>query len=180
MKGTTLAVVCSASGLLQNTELARQVVWAKTTQFLQPNLGKLYSSFYPASHAWGTEINAPFSVLLGQEAPEQFIHILLAATEAQNASIDFHVNALLNRIAPEQAHQVGDTTIFPVALDRSDEELEAHTIWHLAMATGVFLPDCGIYYVEQKQTVASPELRREIACGIGNYAVCVVRLEAMV
>ena len=29
MKGTNLAVVCSASGLPQNTELARQAVWAK-------------------------------------------------------------------------------------------------------------------------------------------------------
>ena len=42
------------------------------------------------------------------------------------------------------------------------------------------MPACGIYYVEQGQAVAAPELRKEIARSIGNYAVCVVRLEAMV
>ena len=179
MKGTNLAVVCSASGLPQNTEWARQAVWAKTTQFLQPGLGKLYASFYPAANAWGIGLNVQFSVLLGREAPEQFISILNAATEAQNTAIDFHINALLRRVKPEQTHQMGDAIVCPVTLDGTDEELEAHSLWHMAIAAGTFLPDCGIYYVEQERAVAGPELRREIACGIGNYAVCVVRLEAM-
>ena len=98
MKGTNLAVVCSTSGLPQNTELARQAVWARATQFLQPNLGKLYASFYPAVHAWGIDLNVRFGVLLGREAPEQFIRILVAATEAQDASIDFHIGGLLSRV----------------------------------------------------------------------------------
>lgn len=180
MKGTSLAVVCSVSGLPQNTELARRAVWAKVTQFLQLDLGKLYSSFYPASHAWGTEINVPYGVLLGRETPEQFIHILLTATKAQSAAISFHTEELLKRMDPEQALQMGDATICPVILDGTDQELEAHSVWYIAIASGTFLPDCGIYYLEQMQAVAGPELRREIACGIGNYAVCVVRLEAAV
>lgn len=180
MKGTNLAVVCSASGLPQNTELACQAVWAKTTQFLQPNLGKLYSSFYPATNPWGINLNVRFGVLLGREAPEQFVRILCAATEAQNLSIDFHTEALLNRVKPEQTRQVGDTIVCPVTLDGTDKELEAHSIWHMAIAAGAFMPDCGIYYLEQGLAVAAPELRKEIARSIGNYAVCVVRLEAMV
>lgn len=180
MKETNLAVVSSASGLPQNTELARQAVWARTTQFLQPNLGKLYSSFYPASNAWRIELNAPLGVLLGREAPEQFIRVLNAATQAQRAAIDFHINAMLKCVKPEQARQVGDTIIYPVAMDGTDKELEAHSVWHIAAASGVFLPDCGIYYVDQECAFAGPELVKEIACCIGNYAVCVVRLEATV
>lgn len=51
MKTLHLAVVCPVSGLPQNTEQARQAVWAEVTGLLQPNLGKFYSSFYPASSA---------------------------------------------------------------------------------------------------------------------------------
>ncbi len=180
MRGTNLAVLSFASGLPQNTELARQAVWARTTQFLQPNLGKLYSSFYPASSVWGIDLNAPLGVLLGREAPEQFIRVLNAATQAQRTAIDFHINAMLKCAKPEQAHQVGDAIIYPVAMDGSDKELEAHSVWNIAIASGVFLPDCGIYYVDQECAFAGPELIKEIACGIGNYAVCVVRLEAAV
>ena len=180
MKGTNLAVVCSTSGLPQNMELIRQAVWAKTSQFLQPDLGKLYSSFYPAADAWGIGLNVRFGVLLGREAPEQLIHILCAATEAQSAAIGFHIKALLNRVKPEQTHQVDDAIICPVSLDGTDKELEVHSVWHMAIAAGVLLPDCGIYYVDQECAVAGPELKKEISCNIGNYAVCVVRLEAMV
>ena len=179
MKGTNLAVVCSASGLPQNTELARQAVWARATQFLQPNLGKLYASFYPAVHAWGIDLNVRFGVLLGREAPEQFIRILVAATEAQNASIDFHTEGLLSRVDLGQTQQMGDTIICPVTLDGRDKELEAHSIWHIAMAAGKFLPDCGIYYMDRSTAIADLELRREISRSIENHAVCVVRLEAM-
>ena len=180
MKGTTLAVVCSASGLPQDTELARQAVWAKTAQFLQPSLGKLYSSFYPAANAWGIELNVKFSVLLGREAPEEFIRVLIAATEAQNAAIHFHIGGLLSHIDPEQTHQVDGAIVCPVTLDGTDKELEAHSAWHMAMAAGVFLPDCGIYFMERKTAVADLELRREISRSIESHAVCVVRLEAAV
>lgn len=178
MKGTNLAVVCSVSGLPQNAELARQAVWARITQFLQQDLGRLYSSFYPAFNAWGIDLNARFGVLLGRETPEEFVRVLIAATEAQNASIDFHIGGLLSRMDPEQTQQMGDAVVCPVTLDGTDKELEAHTVWHIAMAAGTFLPDCGIYYMERNTALAGPELRQEIARSIESYAVCVVRLEA--
>ena len=180
MKGTNLAVVCSASGLPQNMELARQAVWARITRFLQPGLGRLYACFYPASSAWGVDLNTRFGVLLGRETPEEFVRVLIAATEAQMAAVDFHAEALLNRIGPEQAHQVDGAIICPITLDGTDKELEVHSAWHMAMAAGVFLPDCGIYYMEQKTAVAGLELRREITRSLKSHAVCVVRLEAAV
>ena len=180
MKSTNLAVVCSASELPQNTELARQVVWTRITQFLQPDLGKLYSSFYPATNAWGIELNVRFGVLLGRETPEEFIRVLIAATKAQDAAIHFHIGGLLNHVDLEQVHQIDSAIVCPVTLDGTDKELEAHSVWHAAMAAGVFLPDCGIYYMDRKTAVADLELRREIVRSIESHAVCVVRLEAAV
>lgn len=180
MKRTNLAVVCSTTGLPQNAELARQAVWARITQFLQQDLGRLYSSFYPASSAWGIDLNTRFGVLLGREAPEEFVRVLAAATDAQDAAIHFHIVGLLSHADLEQARQVDGAIICPVTLDGTDKELEAHSAWHMAMAAGVFVPDCGIYYMERKTAFANLELRREIARSIESHAVCVVRLEAAV
>ena len=177
MRGTTLAVVCSASGLPQNMELARQAVWAKTAQFLQSNLGELYDSFYPVANAWGIELRGSFGVLLGREDPERFIRVLLAATEAQSASIDFHIGGLLSRMDMDKTRQIGDAIVCPVTLDGTDKELEAHSLWHIAMAAGTFLPDCCIYYLEQERAIADQELKQKIVRSVESYAVCAVRLE---
>lgn len=176
MKGRDLVVVCSASGLPQNTELACQAIWAKTAQFLQPNLGELYSSFYPVASVWGIGLRS-YGVLLGREDTDRFMRILLAATEAQSAAIDLHISGLLSRMDLEQTRRVGNNIICPVTLDGTDKELEAHTLWHIAMASGTFLPDCCIYYLEQERAVADLELRQKIARSIESYAVCAVRLE---
>jgi len=180
MKTVPLAVVCPISGLPQNTEQARQAVWAEVTKLLQPGLGKLYSSFYPASSAWGVELNVPFGVLLGRDDPVRFVRIVASATEAQSAAASFHTSALLAGADPEQARKIGGTLVFPVHLDGSNKELEAHSVWHLGMAAGVFLPDCGIYYLEQQTAVIGPKQQTAIASNLAGYAVCVVRLEATV
>jgi len=180
MKTLHLAVVCPISGLPQNTEQARQAVWAEVTGLLQPNLGKFYSSFYPASSAWGVELNVPYGVLLGRDDPVRFVRIVANATDAQNAAIDFHANALLAGVDPEQVREAGGALICPVHLDGTNRELESHSIWYLGLATGVFLPDCGIYYMAQQSAIARPELRTAIAANLAGYAVCVVRMEVPV
>ncbi len=177
MKTLLLAVVCPVSGLPQNTEQARQAVWAEVTGLLQPALGKLYSSFYPASNAWGVELNVSYGVLLGRDDPARFMRIVVNATAVQNAAIDFHTNALLAGVDAEQVQEVGDTLICPVHLDETNRELESHSIWYLGLAAGVFLPDCGIYYMAQQSAIAKPELRTAIAANLAGYAVCVVRME---
>ena len=177
MKTLHLAVVCPVSGLPQNTEQARREVWAKVTNLLQPDLGKMYDSFYPATSAWGVELNVPFGILLGRDDPACFVRIVANATEVQNAAIDFHMAGLLAGVDFDQTHTMGDALICPVHLDGTDRELEAHSFWHLGLATGVFLPDCGIYYLEQQKAVVDAELRRAIAGNLASYAVCVVVLE---
>ncbi len=147
------------------------------TNLLQPGLGKLYDSFYPATSAWGVELNGPYGILLGRDDPAGFVRIAANAAEVQNAAVDFHMAGLLAGVDLDQTHTMGDTLICPVHLDGTDQELEAHSLWHLGLATGVLLPDCGIYYLEQQKAVADEELRRAIAGNLAGYAVCVVVLE---
>lgn len=177
MKKLNLAVVCPALGLPQNTSLTWNTVWAQVSGLLQQGLGNLYSSFYPASRAWGRDLNTPFGVLLGRDDPVGFLYVLAAATMAQDTAINFHMKGLLPGIHPDEIRTSGDAIICPVHLNGTDKTLEAHSIWHLGMAAGVLLPDCGIYYVEQKRAIAGPELTNAISARPADYAVCVVTLE---
>lgn len=178
MKVLHLAVVCPVSGLPQHTEQARQAVWTEVTKLLQPDLGKLYDCFYPASNAWGVDWNVPFGVLLGREDPIRFMRAAVKATEQQNAAIDFHMAELLARVDTEQAHEVGGALI--VHLDGTDGALMYHSAWHIGLAAGALLPDCGIYYTEHRRAVIGPEQKTAIAGNLAGYAMCVVRLEASV
>ena len=180
MKTLLLAVVCPVSGLPQNTEQVRQMVWAEVTGLLQPDLGKFYTSFYPAPRTWGVELNEPFGVLLGRDDPVRFLHILTMATEAQDNATAFHMGSLLTGIDVSQTQTVGDTLICPVHLDGTNKELEAHSLWLLGIAGGKLLPDCGIYYIQQRRAVAGPDMAKAIAGNLAGYAVCTVRLEVPV
>lgn len=123
-------------------------------------------------------MNIPFGVLLGRDAPTDFVHILAAATAEQEAAIDFHVKGLLAGVNPDQVREVGSTLICPVHLDGTDKELEAHSLWQLCFASGVLLPDCGVYYAQQQRSLAGPELKKTISSHLAGYALCVVTLEA--
>lgn len=177
MKTTQLAVVWPVPSPPQNTRQIHQTVWAQTADLLKPGLGTLYASFYPASQAWGVSLNTPFGVLLGRDAPTDFVHILAAATAAQEAAIDFHVKSLLAGVNPDQVREVGSTLICPVHLDGTDKELEGHTLWQIGFASGVPLPDCGVYYAQQQRSLAGAELKKTIASHLAGYALCVVTLE---
>lgn len=177
MKTLNLAVVCPVSGLPQNAEETRQTVWTNITTLLQPGLGTRFSSFYPASFAWGMPLHAPFGVLLGRDDPERFIQILLTASEVQSKAIHFHMEGLLEGIDPKTVCTVGEDTICPIYLDGTDKALTAHSIWSLGIAAGKLLPDCGVYYLEQGHAIADKEMRKAIASRLADYAVCVVTLE---
>lgn len=177
MKTLNLAVVCPVSGLPQNTKEVQQAVWMNVTALLQPKLGTQFSSFYPASLAWGMPMHAPFGVLLGRDDPERFIDILLTASKVQNKAIRFHTEGMLEGIDPKTVCTVGNATICPVYLDGTDTALAAHSIWSLGIAAGELLPDCGVYYLEQGHAIADKEMRKAIASRLADYAVCVVTLE---
>ncbi len=177
MKTLNLAVVCPVSGLPQGTKELRQAVWSDVAALLQPGLGTRFSSFCPASFAWGMPLHAPFGVLLGRDDPERFIHILLTASEVQSKAIRFHTEGMLEGIDPKTVCTVGNATICPVYLDGTDTALAAHSIWSLGIAAGELLPDCGVYYLEQGHAIADKEMRKAIASRLADYAVCVVTLE---
>lgn len=177
MKFNYLAVVIPVKWLPQNTEQARVQAWATVTQLLIPDLSKLYFRFYPATQPWGQDILAPYSIVLGREDPVTFLNVFHQAKKKQKEAIDFHMAGMLGNINFDQTQKIGDALICCVTADGSNKALEVHSAWHLAMMEGMFLPDCGLYYLEQRRSVIDPELEKTVAARPGDYALCAVTLE---
>ena len=177
MKFNYLAVIIPRKWLPQNTEQARVQVWAAVTQMLIPDLGKLYFRFYPANQPWGQNISAPYSVVLGQEDPVAFLNVFYHAQKKQKEAIDFHVAGMLSNINFDQTKKIEDALVCCVAADGNNEALKVHSAWHLAMMEGILMPDCGLYYLEQKCSVLTPELEKAVAVHPQDYALCAVTLE---
>ena len=177
MKASHLAVVFPAKGLPRNTVHACGALWARTSRMLLPGLGKFYDRFHPAARPWGVDIPYPFSVVLGREDPCLFLRLYLRAKEFHRESVSFHVSSTLIETGPEKLRAAGDVLICPVALDGTNKRLEAHIFWHAAMAQGVILPDCGVYYAEQKRSAVEPGLEKCIESAPADYALSMVTLE---
>lgn len=176
MKYTYLVVIIPRKWLPQNTEQARTQAWVMTSQKLLPDLGRLYSRFYPAPHAWGLEILSSLGVVLGNEDPVTFLNVFYRAKKRQDEAAAFHSAGMLENINFERTEKIGDTLVCHVVADGSNKALEAHSYWHLAVMAGSLMPDCGLYYLEQ-QTVFSQEQEKAVTSRPSDYALCAVTLE---
>ncbi len=174
-----LAVIVPAKWLPQNTEQAHTQMWGQVTQLLLPNLGKLYSRFYPASNPWGQDIQTPFGVVLGREDPIKFLNVFYEAKKDQEKAVTFHTVGLLANTDVEQTQKIGDVLVCHVTAGEHNPELTAHALWHTSMQSGTLMPDCGVYYLEQKRAYLSPEQEKAVVSHPGDYALCAVTLEAM-
>lgn len=179
MRFNNLVVVIPMKWLPQNTEQARTQVWTMTSQLLLPNLGKLCARMYPAVCPWEQNISDPFGVVLGQEDPVAFLNLFYHAKKKQEKSVSFHMDGMLSNIGSEQTKRIGDAMICYVSADGSNEALTSHTIWNLAVSEGEPLPDCGLYYLEQKRAIISSEQEKAVSSHPGDYALCAVTLEDM-
>ena len=177
MKINYLAVIVPRKWLPQNTEQARVQAWAAVTQLLLPDLRKFYSRFYPAHQPWGDDISVPYSVVLGREDPVAFLNVFHQAKKKQEEAIAYHSMGMLNNINFDQTEQIGEALVCHVTADGSNAALQAHSIWHLAVMEGAFLPDCGLYYLEQKRAILSWEQEKAVSTRPGDYALCAVTLE---
>lgn len=179
MKINYLAVIVPRKWLPQNTEQARTQAWAAVTQLLLPDLGELYSRFYPAGRPWGQDIASPYSVVLGREEPVTFLNLFYQAKQKRDDAVAFHSIQMLSNINFNQTEQIGDTLVYHVTADGSSKALEAHSAWHLAMMKGVFLPDCGLYYLEHKKAMPDPNQEKAVSAYPAGYVLCAVTLEMM-
>ncbi len=177
MRANHLAVVFSVKGLPQNTAHACGSIWAQASRMLVPGLGKFYDRFYPAARPWGVELSAPFGVVLGRDDPCRFLRLYLRAREFRQESIGFHVTGALAETGLEKLRTAGDILICPVTLDGTNKCLEAHIFWHAAMAQGVLLPDCGVYYAEKKRSTVEPGFEKTVESAPADYALSMVTLE---
>ena len=177
MKYNYLAVIVPRRWLSQNTEQVHAQAWAAVTQLLIPDLGKFYSRFYPASQPWGQDVSAPYGVVLGREDPVTFLNVFHQAKKKQEEAIAFHSLEMLSNINFDQTERIGDALVCHVTADGSNTALEVHSAWHLAIMEGILMPDCGLYYLEQKCSVLNPELETAVATHPQDYALCAVTLE---
>lgn len=177
MRASHLAVVFPVKGLPRNTVHACGALWTRTSRILLPGLEKFYDRFHPAAQPWGVDIPTPFSVVLGRDDPSLFLRLYFRAREFRELSIDFHVGAAIAETGFEKLKKVGDALVCPVTLDGTNKCLEGHIFWHAAIAQGVILPDCGVYYAERKRSVVEPGLEKCIESAPVDYALCMVTLE---
>ena len=179
MRANHLAVVFPVKELPQNTEKVPAAVWAAASRMLLPGLGKFYGRFYPAAQPWGVEISTPFGVVVGRDDPCRFLRLYFRAREFQKESVACHAGGTLMETGPEKLQTVDDILICHVTLDGTNKRLEQHALWHMAMAQGVILPDCGVYYVERKRSAVEPGLEKSIESSPADYALSMVTLEPM-
>lgn len=177
MRANHLAVVFPARELPQNTAHACGAIWTQTSRMLFPGLGRLYDRFYPAARPWDVEISAPFGVVLGRDDPCGFLRLYFRAREFREESVAYHVSDTLMESGLEKLQTAGNILICPVTLDGTNKRLESHIFWHAAMAQGVILPDCGVYYAEQKRSTAEPGFEKTIESAPADYALSMVTLE---
>ena len=176
MKFCNMAVVVPVNRLAGNDDGLRVQVWGKVSELLVPALGKLYRQFNPSDGAWGHKLVRPFGVVLGKQEPEQFLTLFLAAQQAQQEAMEYHLSAMINKTDLNHAKKIGNTLFCPVVVDGSDPEMMAHALWHISLHKGAALPDCGIYYTALGRAVASIEEQREILENPARYALCMVTL----
>lgn len=178
MKFNHLAVIIPVKWLPQNTEEARTQAWAAVTNLLISDLGKFYSRFYPATNPWGQMIVYPFGVVLGREDPVAFLNLFYQAKKKQEEAIAFHSIEMMSNINPEQTYRIGDTMFCHITADKSNPALTGHMLWHTAVTLGTLMPDCGVYYLEQKKAIPGSEQEKAVSGHPADYAMCVVTLEA--
>lgn len=179
MKANHLAIIFPAGKLPQNTRQACAAVWSKTSRLLLRNMGKLYASFHPAARPWDVGIRTPFGVVLGRDDPALFLSLFFKARRKQRMSIEYHLGSALAATGFDNLRMVGDTLVCPVILDGKDKLLESHIFWQAALASGVILPDCGVYYAEWGRSTVEMGMEKTIESNPADYALCVATLEHM-
>ena len=179
MKTATVAFLHPTESLTGDDRSLREQLWAKTTELLTPELGKLYQRFEPAVKAWGESVNKPFGVVLGRSDSKTFLVLYAKAHEQQEAAVKFHMSGFLGGFDVGEQFNEGSLhgfTMNPKA--NAGEAISGHLTWHLGMMAGKPFPDAGIYYVPARQAVISEVLEQQILCSIGSYALCMVSFYA--
>lgn len=179
MNSVTMAFLHPTEGLDGDDKAVCEQLWAKTTELLKPNLGKLYKRFEPAGKAWGEDINKPFGVVLGRSDPRSFLVLYANAREKQEEALKFHMGGFLGNFDIGEKFDEGGLHGFTMNPKEGKAlDISAHLSWHLSMMAGQLMPDAGIYYVPARQAVISEVLDQQILSSVGSYALSVVRFYA--
>jgi len=175
MKTIHLTVIAPVDKALDE-EAARMEVWARVSALLLSQLGRSYTRFEPAAQAHGQVIDRPYGVILGRSEPALFLYFYAHAKQLQEAAIEFHMKGLTENATPISQCKTEHTAVYALQIQGDAAETSAHLHWHLSMLAGELMPDCGLYFLKQKEAFASEELDKDVLSNMRDYALCVATL----
>lgn len=171
-----LAVVVPMWNLTGDDQKLRETIWRQVSGLLLTQLGKRYSRFQPAARAWGQTVDRPFGVALGRSDPALFLYLYTQAKARQEEAIHFHMEKFLDGVDIHST-SVHENIILCSVNTRDDcDATRPHMLWHLAMMGGELLPDCGLYFMEEKKPFADNALEEKVLSRLDRYALCIVKL----
>jgi len=176
MRINPLAVIVPADLAAGDENRLRYTVWQTVSELLLPKLGKDFSRFEPATVAWNQRLDKPFGVVLGRSDPALFLYYYTTAKAMQQDMINRHMAAFMGNIEPLAKSEKGGMAIYAMEVKGDGKELGAHLAWHLGMMTGELQPDCGLYFVAEKEAYAHDALERKVLSNMERYALCMVNL----
>lgn len=176
MKTSHLAMVIPIDTAEKNDQSIRAAVWQMATELLLPQLGKRYSRFEPANKAWKQTVNQPFGVVIGRNDPAVFLYFYAAGKSHQEAAIQFHMASFLEGLEPIIKNEQAGVAMYAVQICGDGSDVAPHMLWHVALMNGELLPDCGIYFAQEKRALADDALDKHVLSHLEHYAMCVVTL----
>lgn len=171
-----LAVVVPVRNRAGDDRKVRETVWQQVAGLLLTQLGKRYSRFQPAAQAWGQTVDRPFGVALGRSDPALFLYLYTQAKARQEEAIHFHMDKLLDGMDIQSESVCRNIILCTVSSKEDGDATRPHMLWHLAMMGGELLPDCGLYFMEEKKPFADNALEEKVLSRLDRYALCIVKL----
>lgn len=177
MYASHLAIIVPVGDLTaQNENALRGAVWGRVTTFLLSRLGKGFTRFEPATGAWRQKVDRPFGVVIGKTDPALFLYLYTAAKAKQEEAIHFHMKHFLDGIEPICKTKDESMAVYTVNVTGEHDEVAHHMFWHMAMINGELQPDCGLYYLAEREAFASDALCEKVLRHVERYALCLVTL----
>ncbi len=176
MKINPMAIIVPVNLVIGNENELRAAVWETVTELLLPKLGNYFNRFEPATFAWKQRLDQQYGIVFGKKDPALFLYYYMSAKAMQQEIIQRHMAAFFENIEPLGKSENNGIAVYAMGVKGDGTELGVQLNWHMAMMTGEFQPDCGVYFAEEKEAFVSDTLDKKVLDHLEDYALCVVNL----
>lgn len=156
---------------------ARMSVWSTVSRFLQPYLGKEFTSFMPAGNPWGHPLRMPFGVALGAAETGLLLHFYALARKEQAETVDRYYDMIEG-----EGEQVGEfspfegLTVTIKAANLADLSQTPAIAWFTRFMAGKLSAQACLYYYGFGSTHVEKGVEKHIFSHVEEYALCAVEL----